>query len=38
MFSGNGVGGFLSQAPEGFFEVVKEEKYTLFFLGGWAAS
>jgi SSS family solute:Na+ symporter len=32
-----GIGGFVSQAPHGFFEVVKEEKYTLFFLGGWAA-
>ncbi len=32
-----GIGGFISQAPQGFFEVVKEEKYTLFFLGGWAA-
>lgn len=32
-----GVGAFMQNAPEGFFEVVKEEKYTLFFLAGWAA-
>ena len=32
-----GVGGFIEQAPEGFFDLVKEEKYTVFFLAGWAA-
>lgn len=32
-----GLGAFIDGAPEGFFEVVKEEKYTVFFLAGWAA-
>ena len=31
------VSGFIEQAPEGFFDLVKEEKYTVFFLAGWAA-
>lgn len=32
-----GIGGFVESAPEGFFDLVKEEKYTVFFLAGWAA-
>lgn len=32
-----GVSGFIQNAPEGFFEFVKEDKYTVFFLAGWAA-
>lgn len=32
-----GLGAFIDGAPEGFFEIVKEEKYTVFFLAGWAA-
>ncbi len=32
-----GIEGFITGAPEGFFELVKEERYTLFFLAGWAA-
>ena len=32
-----GISGFIEQAPEGFFDLVKEEKYTVFFLAGWAA-
>ncbi|CAA6692484.1 MULTISPECIES: sodium:solute symporter family protein [unclassified Lentimonas] len=32
-----GLGGFIDAAPEGFFDLVKEEKYTVFFLAGWAA-
>ncbi|MEX0320876.1 MAG: sodium:solute symporter family protein [Puniceicoccaceae bacterium] len=32
-----GIEGFITSAPEGFFELVKEDKYTLFFLAGWIA-
>jgi len=32
-----GLGGFIEAAPEGFFDLVKEEKYSVFFLAGWAA-
>ena len=32
-----GVSGFIEAAPDGFFDLVKEEKYTVFFLAGWAA-
>ena len=32
-----GLGAFIDGAPEGFFEMVKDEKYTVFFLAGWAA-
>ncbi|CAA6692421.1 MULTISPECIES: sodium:solute symporter family protein [unclassified Lentimonas] len=32
-----GLSGFINGAPEGFFDVVKEEKYSVFFLAGWAA-
>ncbi|MGE9268778.1 MAG: sodium:solute symporter family transporter, partial [Verrucomicrobiales bacterium] len=32
-----GIEGFISGAPEGFFEVVKDQQYTVFFLAGWVA-
>ncbi len=33
-----GIDGFISKAPEGFFNLVNEaEGYTVFFLAGWAA-
>ncbi len=32
-----GIDGFIAGAPEGFFDLAKDEKYTVFFLAGWAA-
>lgn len=32
-----GIGAFVDGVPDGFFDVVKDEKYTVLFLAGWAA-
>ena len=37
LYQVGGFSGFVEKAPEGFFDLVKEDKYTVFFLAGWAA-